>query len=377
MRLTEFIEQHHKNIIAEWVKFARTLLPWATGLSENALRDHAEELLTAVVSDMRTPQSSSEQAEKSQGEAVEGALGSVGHKHASERLATGLNLDQLVSEYRALRASVLRLWAETQGDKQSELTRFNEAIDETLAESTARYSETVNNTREQFLAILGHDLRNPLNAIIMGATFLTKSESLDDKHARVATRIFNSAERMNRMVGDLLDLTRTRLGAGIPVAPKPMDLAPVCEQVISELEAVHPDCEVRFKADGDLHGDWDSDRLTQVLSNLVANALQYGCEDGSVDVSAQGHGEEVLLRVKNNGSVIPENQLRHIFDPMVRHATQNGDKNLTGMGLGLYIAQEVVMAHGGTISVASTESEGTTFTIRLPRRPPKRETGAD
>ena len=377
MRLTEFIEQHHKNIVAEWVKFARTLLPWAKGLDEKALQDHAEELLTAVVSDMRTPQSSSEQAEKSKGETVEGALGRVGHKHASDRLATGLNLDQLVSEYRALRASILRLWAEAQGDKQGELTRFNEALDETLAESAARYSETVNNTREQFLAILGHDLRNPLNAIIMGARFLTKSESLDDKHARVATRIFNSADRMTRMISDLLDLTRTRLGAGIPVAPKPMDLAPVCEQVISELEAAYPDCQVRFKASGDLHGVWDNDRLSQALSNLVANALQYGREDGPVDVSAQEHGESIVLRVKNAGPVIPENKLKHIFDPMVRHVTQHGDKNVIGMGLGLYIAREVVMAHGGTISVASTESEGTTFTIRLPRRPPKTETRAD
>ncbi|HUR49397.1 MAG TPA: sensor histidine kinase, partial [Acidimicrobiales bacterium] len=244
MRLTEFIEQHHKEIIADWVTFARTLLPWAKGLTEEALRDHAEELLTAVVTDMRTPQSKSEQAEKSKGEAVVGELGRVGHKHATERLATGLNLDQLVSEYRALRASVLRLWAEAQGDKQSELTRFNEAIDETLAESALRYSETVNTTREQFLAILGHDLRNPLGAILMGAKFLTKSESLDDKQVRVASRIFNSAERMNRMVADLLDLTRTRLGAGIPVSPKPMDLAAACQQVISELEAVHPGCEL-------------------------------------------------------------------------------------------------------------------------------------
>jgi len=377
MRLTEFIEHHHKNIIAEWVKFAHSLLPWAKGLSEQALQDHAEELLTAVVNDMRTPQSTSEQAEKSKGEAVEGALGRVGHKHASERLATGLNLDQLVSEYRALRASILRLWAEAEGDKQGELTRFNEAIDETLAESAARYSETVNNTREQFLAILGHDLRNPLSAIMMGATFLTKSESLDDKQVRVATRILNSAERMARMVSDLLDLTRTRLGAGIPVAPRPMDLAPVCQQVISELEAVHPGCHVRFKADGDLHGDWDGDRLTQVLSNLVANALQYGCADGLVDVSAQEHGEEVVLRVQNKGPVIPGNKLKQIFDPMVRHATQNGDKNITGMGLGLYIAREVVTAHGGTIGVTSTENEGTTFSIRLPRRPPKTQTQAD
>jgi signal transduction histidine kinase len=220
---------------------------------------------------------------------------------------------------------------------------------------------------------LGHDLRNPLGAIIMGARLLTKAESLDDKHARVATRILNSADRMNRMVSDLLDLTRTRLGPGIPVTPKPMDLAPACQQVISELEALHPECELRFESKGDLRGEWDSDRLVQVLSNLVGNAVQYGCDGGVVNVAAQEQGEEVVLRVQNMGPRIPESKLRHIFDPMVRHATGDG-KNSTGMGLGLYIAREVVTAHSGTISVTSTEKEGTTFTVRIPRRPLKTST---
>lgn len=368
MRLAEFIEQHHGKIVAEWVEFARTLLPWAKGLSDKALRDHAEELLIAVVDDMRTPQSKSEQTEKSKGEADEGPLGRVGHKHASERLATGLNLNQLISEYRALRASILRLWAEAQGDKGGELTRFNEAIDETLAESASRYSDTVNDTREQFLAILGHDLRNPLSAIIMGATTLTSSESLGDTDARVAVRIFSSAERMKRMISDLLDLTRTRLGSGIPVTATSTDLAAVCKQAISELEAIHPECELRFRATGNLRGQWDSDRLTQVLSNLVANALQYGCASGAVNVVAQDEGEEVMFSVQNRGPLIPANDLRRIFDPMVR-ATNNGGKNPTGLGLGLYIAREVVTAHAGTIGVTSTEGEGTTFTVRIPRRP--------
>src|SRR4029079_5386762 len=198
---------------------------------------------------------------------AEGALASVGHKHASERLKTGFKLDELVSEYRALRASVLRLWAEAHGEKQSEMTRFNDAMDESLTEATTWYSEELNRTREQFLAILSHDLRNPLAAIIMGAQLLTKSESsIDDKQLRVATRILNRAGRMERMVNDLLDLTRTRLGAGIPVAANRMELPPVCHQVISELEAIHTDGHLRFESKGDLHGEWDSDRLHQVIS---------------------------------------------------------------------------------------------------------------
>src|SRR5687768_1692116 len=191
MRLTDFIEEHRESIVEEWVKFAATLLPWAKGMSTEGLRDHAEELLDAVVADMKLPQSKSEKSEKSQGQAAEGALGRVGQKHASERLETGFNIDQLVSEYRALRASVLRLWENARGDKQGQVTRFNEAIDETLAESTARYSETVKNTRDQFLGILGHDLRTPLGSIVLGATQLAKSEGLDDKQARVVARILS------------------------------------------------------------------------------------------------------------------------------------------------------------------------------------------
>lgn len=122
------------------------------------------------------------------------------------------------------------------------------------------------------LDILGHDLRNPLASILVGATLLTKSERLEVKEVGVATRILNSAGRMNRMVSDLLDLTRTRLGAGIPVTPKPMDLTSVCQQVVAELEAIHPDCRLQFEAKGNLHGEWDSDRLTQVISNLVARS---------------------------------------------------------------------------------------------------------
>lgn len=375
MRLTEFIEQHREKIIREWVEFARTLHPWSEGKSEKALRDHAEELLTAVVSDIKSPQSRSQQSEKSKGRAAGGPLTSVGHKHATDRLETGFKLDQLVSEYRALRASVVRLWAEEHGDKQGELTRFNEAIDETLAEAAIRYSEIMNHTREQFLAILGHDLRNPLAAITAGATILTKSESLDDKQARVASRIVNSAGRMTRMVGYLLDLARTRLGASIPISPKRMDLTPVCQQVIAELEAVHPDRQLRFESKGDLSGEWDGDRLTQVISNLVANALQYG--ESPVSVVARAHGDEVVLQVHNDGQPISESALRNIFEPMVRQPTQNGDKNATGLGLGLYIAREVVTAHDGTIGVTSTEKEGTTFTVQIPRRPPLHESRTD
>lgn len=371
MKLSTFIHQHHKKILKEWVAFAREQLPSAAGMSEKELRDHAEDLLDAVVRDMESPQSTHQQSEKSKGLAADGHLGLVGHQHATERLKSGFMLDELVAEYRALRASMLRLWDQTHGDKQGEITRFNEAIDETLAEAASWYSHELNRTREEFIAILGHDLRNPLTAILMAAASMRKWEGLDDRQARVTTRIINSAERMNRMVGDLLDLTRTRLGAAIPVTLKPIDLVALCEQVVGELELVHPECQLRFEATGRLEGEWDGSRLTQVISNLVANAMQYGCGSGPIELTARAHRDEVVLRVSNQGLPIPVNILKKIFDPLVRGRTLDADGNATGLGLGLYIAQQIVVAHGGTITVTSTQKQGTAFTVRLPRRPPK------
>ena len=377
MSLAEFIHAHHSVIIEEWVTFAQTMFPWAKGVNQIDLRDHADELLTAIVIDMKSAQSSLEKSDKSKGNALRGQLAGVGEKHATQRLEMGLSLCQTMSEYRALRASILRLWEESQGDKQGEVTRFNEAIDEALNTSMARYSETVNDTREQFLAILGHDLRNPIAAINMGATLLMTLPS--GNSSGIAARIVTSAERMNRMVNDLLDLTRTRLGSGIPVMRKPMELESVCRQVISEFQFVHPKRQFRFEAKGDLQGEWDSDRLAQVVSNLVANALQHGVSDQPVTIVAQSGAEEILLKVHNEGPPIPKSAMKSTFAPMVRHSSagQSGGRNANGLRLGLYIASEIVKAHAGTIAVTSSVQRGTTFTVKMPRHPVSEKTLAE
>lgn len=376
MRLTMYIEKNRSEIVREWVRFAETLHPWAKGQSKKALRDHAEELLEAVAIDMGEPQTRAEGSTKSRGAKAVGVLGRIGQSHASDRLQGGLTLEQLVSEYRALRASVLRGWEKHLSEGQGEITRFNEAIDEALAESSSRYSTTVNHTKDQFLGVLGHDLRNPLGAILMGSQVLMKSPTLGEREARVATRIFTSAQRMGRMVDDLLDLTRTRLGAGIPIKPKRMELKAVCEEVVAELQLMHPERKLRFTAKGQLHGSWDRDRISQVLSNLVANAIQHGGDGGLVSVMANSHGKDVAVHVHNGGRPIPKNAQQMLFEPMVRHqntAATGPDLNTTGLGLGLYIAREIVRAHGGTITVSSTQKAGTTFSVMLPRRGPKQK----
>jgi signal transduction histidine kinase len=365
LNLSEFISTHDQEIIREWENFAHTLLPAAGAMSPAGLRDHAGEILAAIVLDLESPQGKAEQTDKSQGRGEDQRMGAVGSVHAALRIESGFTLGQLVAEYRALRATVLRLFERAGGTDLGQVTRFNEAIDAALGEATTRFMLVLNRTHDQILAVLGHDLRTPLSAVLMSAALVARE---GDKGAKAAARIVSSAERMRRMVNDLLDLTRTRLGTGIPIAPQPVDLNVIGREVLLEFQAIHPDLRLEFHSEGDLQGDWDPDRLAQVLSNLIGNALQHGERNRPVGVGARGEGEEVIIEVHNEGNPIPGALLANIFEPMVRHARGSEDKGATSLGLGLHIVREVVVAHGGTVTVTSSAGAGTTFSVRLPRR---------
>lgn len=363
--LAEFIDKERVTIVAEWETFARSLLPESSGMTASALRDHADQILTAIVHDMRSRQTEAEQAEKSKGRGQAQALGEIGKIHAMLRIEFGFKLSQMVAEYRALRASILRLW-ESEGADPQGVTRFNESIDEALTEAVESFMATTEHFTHQSLGILGHDLRTPLSAIVTGASMIMGTESLDAGTLKTASRMFKSANRMSRMIEDLLDLTRTRFGDRIPVVHAAMDLDPLCRQVLAELEARRPGG-IQFTATGDLQGAWDSDRICQVLSNLISNAIQYGDKTEPIVVTATGTFDEVVIEVHNGGPAIPDAAQKSIFDAMIRHS---GDpKTNRGLGLGLYIASQVVLAHGGKLDVSSTDAAGTTFTVRLPRKP--------
>jgi signal transduction histidine kinase len=173
-----------------------------------------------------------------------------------------------------------------------------------------------------------------------------------------------SAQRMERMIGDLLDLTRTRLGGTIPLRRRPASLHQVCEDAIAEIRAGHPDAVVRLLLTEDLRGEWDADRLTQVVANLVGNAIQHG-NDTPITLTGQEHGDAVTLAVHNEGPAIPSEVLPFVFEPLARARTEDGAAH--SIGLGLFIARAIVSAHGGDIDVSSSADAGTTFTVRLPR----------
>jgi signal transduction histidine kinase len=221
--------------------------------------------------------------------------------------------------------------------------------------------------RDQFIGILGHDLRNPLTAIQMAIEVLG---ALPDPYAPVVAVAARSAHRIEAMIRDLLDFARGRLAAGIPIAPRPCDLQAMCDQAVEEMQQAHPDRAIRFEGVGDLRGEWDPDRVEQVVSNLVGNAVAHG--SGPVHVTGRDDGDEVVTTVHNQGPAIPAEAIPILFEPFTRPAAEDGGAKSQGLGLGLYIASEIVHAHGATISVASREGEGTTFTIRWPRRVPSR-----
>ena len=218
-------------------------------------------------------------------------------------------------------------------------------------------------TREALLGTLSHDLRNPLNTIKV--SIHTLQRRFPDADQKVLARISSSTDRMSRMIDQLLDLTKSRLGGGIPIHPEHADLTAICRTVAEEFEALHPG-RVRLSTDGDLKGRWDGDRLAEVVSNLVSNAFKYGDPNTPVTIAGRGGEGHVVVDVTNQGPEIPAPLRNVIFDPFQRGPVEQ-HREVTGTGLGLYIAQQIVLAHQGEITVRSSRGEGTTFSVTLPR----------
>jgi signal transduction histidine kinase len=258
---------------------------------------------------------------------------------------------------------VLRLYEESGALELSEVRRFDEAIDEALTESMDRFAVQTDLFRDQFIGVLSHDLRTPLAAVASGAALLAGAEDNPQRRGRVVARIMSSAQRMQRMIGDLLDLTRVRLGGTIPLKRRRADIQQICEESLAEIRSACPDAVLRVEAKGNLVGNWDADRLAQVVANLVGNALQHG-EGTPTTLTAQEDGQHVTLTVHNGGAPIPPDVMPLVFEPLARGRT---DGELHSIGLGLFIARAVVSAHNGEIEVRSSREAGTTFTVRLPR----------
>jgi PAS domain S-box-containing protein len=279
---------------------------------------------------------------------------------------------QLALEYRVIgiRDKVLR-WVATQGkcsfDAAGKPVRFiGTILDVTERKRAEEHLRKQAEFEQQLIGMVSHDLRSPLQAAMLGAQMLQRGSDLSLVQIRVAGRIVHSLDRASRLIRDLLDFTQVRLGSGLALFPAPADLAGLARTCIEEMKAGHPDCFLSLEVRGDTAGVWDGDRILQVISNLLGNALSYSPEGAEVSVVAEGREGEVSLRVHNGGPPIPEEALGQLFRPFLR-GSSGVNREGRSIGLGLYIVEQLVAAHHGRVTVTSTAAEGTTFEVHLPR----------
>jgi sigma-B regulation protein RsbU (phosphoserine phosphatase) len=220
--------------------------------------------------------------------------------------------------------------------------------------------------RDRLIGIVSHDLRNPINTILLGTSVLLEDVGLAPYTAKTLTRIQSAAERAGRLISDILDYTQAHLGGGIRVERKPNDLGPIFRQVIDEIEISHPEHEFELVLSGDTKAELDPDRISQVLGNLLSNAVHYSPPDTRVRIELRGEASSVAFAVHNRGSVIPPDRIRDIFEPM-QQVTPGAGRGHRSVGLGLYIVKSIVNSHRGTLGVTSTAADGTTFSVTLPR----------
>jgi signal transduction histidine kinase len=372
VRLSKFILSNLEEILKEWESFASTVLP-GKQFDKAMLRNDAAEILKTIAGEMETPQTEAQQTVKSKGRAPTKAQDTSAERHSNLRLGQGFNQVQALSEFRALRASVIRLWMNSSPELDDsaiyQLIRFNEGIDQALTESSARFMEQIEESRDFAIAVLAHDLRNPLNAILSSAQFLQITESIEKATiSEIASNIIDSGTRMNRLISNLLDFTRTRLGQSLPVKHEETDLAQVCRQTVAELAAAHPERTIDFSCPESLRGTFDATRINQMLSNLIGNAIQHGAQSRPVTVAISMESDHVIFRIHNDGAPIPKSTLQTIFDftPRRRKEDKESKTKFSHLGVGLFVVKKIVEAHSGTINVTSTVEAGTTFNVSLP-----------
>jgi signal transduction histidine kinase len=372
MCLADFIRNNLEPILAEWEAFATTLLPAAEYMNQLALRDHAQQILEAIAADLLTPQTRHAQAEKSKGRSVRlaGAPETAAETHAVLRANSGFDINQLVAEYRALRASVLRQWMDACHPSPPDLNqviRFNEAIDQAITESVSFYAARVESSRNLLLGMLGHDMRSPLNTILMTSSYLAALNA-GDKVSAAASRLIRSGASLQALLDDLVDFNRCKLGLGITITPADADLAEIFNEELEQLRGAYPKRQLELTVVGNTRGRWDGPRLQRLLRNLVTNAVKYGAHEEPVRVVLTGEEADVRFEVMNHGQTVEPRAMEELFSPLRRGLEQkNASASDGGLGLGLYIVRELAQAHGGEVDSRCTDGK-TVFMVRLPRR---------
>ncbi|WP_386067069.1 ATP-binding protein [Tahibacter sp. UC22_41] len=368
MRLADFLDQNRDSILEEWTRFATTLEPFDSRTSPEELRNDAARVLAAIAADLRRAQEPQAQHAKSQGRSDAGAVPEA-DEHGRVRQRSGLSAVAVASEFRALRATVLRLWLPVSAvlDAQGvdDLVRFNEAVDQAQSGALRAFSVVTERERNLLMGVVAHDLRGPLQAVVLlGEIVLRNHPPLAKVDAFASLR--RAAARMGGIVNDLQTVIGGRLERALAVHPAPMDLAEVAEQVVAEATAEYRDHRFLLDAERPMAGEWDRERLAQVLSNLIRNAAAHGSAGGTIRVRLRSSEDGPRIEVHNQGAPIPAEDRERLFEALTQGRDRESDT--LHMGLGLYIVREIVRGHGGSVFLESEDATGTTFTVRLPWR---------
>jgi signal transduction histidine kinase/ActR/RegA family two-component response regulator len=402
LRLADFILANVEPILMEWEVFARSI--WPDTLSNPAtdparLRDHAEQILLATVTDMQSDQSSVEQSNKSKGEghaAVESdRVTFASGQHGSTRVGDKFELWAVVAEYRALRASVIRLWGESDPAPDTrdlvDLTRFNESIDQSLTEAVRSYTEQVvrdrealladeqaarrqeeaaNRAKDVFLATLSHELRTPLNAIVGWLGVMRLRGCGEAEFAEGLDVIERNTQAQVKLIEDVLDVSRIVSGK-LRLDIRDCDLVQVIKAGIAVVRPTAKSRDITLDVQLDpaaSRASCDATRIQQVMWNLLSNAIKFTPKGGTVWVKLVQEQSSWRLSVSDNGQGVSPELLPHIFDRF-RQAESGTRRNFGGLGLGLSIVKHLTEMHGGTVEAHSAgEGLGTTFDVRLPIR---------
>jgi signal transduction histidine kinase len=356
LRLGTILRQDRDGILVEWEAAVRQSVSRSATLDRADLLDDIPAFVDRLITWL----------EERSTAARDGAVDTeTTGRHARHRLQLGVELRHLIHEYRLLRQIMMRHAVQAHCEAWpgclAELIGLNDLIDAAMTETVSTYARERDESRDLLLGVLGHDLRNPLAAVSVASSLIAESTTVEQVRA-IGERIKRSVDRIQRIVGDLLDLARARFGARMPIVPEPVDLGELARNIVEELQLAHPGRQLEFVQRGHVAGVWDRARLDQVVSNLVGNAIQHGKDP--IGVTVEDDGGSVVLRVANHGPPIPKESLPSLFDPFRRASADGGDK--ARLGLGLYIVLEIVRRHGGAVNVDSSARE-TLFTVRLPR----------
>ncbi|MPS98059.1 MAG: sensor histidine kinase [Pseudomonas sp.] len=364
MRLSQFLEAEREAIIKDAIAYARSIKALEV-MSDESLRNHLPHLLQSIALDLRTPQTRQESIDKSHDLAPQQAEVTSAQSHGLLRARLGLSIEQLVAEYRALRSSILRLWMDKNPPDRSTLedtTRFNEAIDQAVAESVQFFSQERERWREIFLGVLGHDLRGPLNSIHLTAEMMRRTASAP---AEQTALISKAVKRATKLLDTLLAYNRARFGAAMELQCEWANLGRACAEELELLRAAHPGVEIKLFEAGDLNANVDPSRVREALANLVSNAVVHGERSMPIVVRVEAQESEVEVSVENAGH-IPADEFEALFEPLRQRENLSRKSRPNNLGLGLFIARQIARAHGGD-TVGTCVKGVVRFTVSLPR----------